>query len=124
MWHNFLSSGAHHLVVTGTVATPEHVAPYRKSLHPTGFTLVRLDATPHALTSRLADRAAGSGPSIPGDTLKGCTPSELRDATELALHEAAALQASRIDDLALDTSNLSAAHAANALFQMLYAEPH
>lgn len=126
MWLNFRSVGARHLVVIGVTVTPEHLAPYRESLHPTRFTLVRLDATPEALSSRLADRALGYGPTIPGDTLRGRSPSELRDVTELTLREAAALQApdmAGLPDLAFDTSDLTAPDSADALFRLLSAEP-
>lgn len=123
MWQNFRTAGAHHLIVTGTIAAAEHLLTYRAALGPSHFALVRLDATAAALTTRLAARATGSGPAIPGDDLRGCTSAELRVATELALHEAASLQASAIDDQALDTTDLSAAEAADALFQTLYVAP-
>jgi hypothetical protein len=119
MWDNFRSAGAQHLVITGTVAIPKDLAPYRASLRPTRFTLARLDASADALTNRLASRAAGSGPAIPGDTLRSCTPAELRDVTARTLHEATALQPSNFADLILDTTHLSAPEAADTLFQLL-----
>lgn len=47
------------------------------------------------------------------------TPSELRDATTFALHEARTLQPSNFAGLILDTTNLTATDPADTLFQLL-----
>ena len=118
-WPTFRAADAHHLVVTGTITSPNDLHTYRAALAPVPITLIRLDASPTALTSRLALRAQGSGPAIPGDDLSGLAGSALRDLADRALREAAATQAAGIGDLALDTSELSVEGAAEALFEML-----
>ena len=85
-----------------------------------------MKASPFLWLSRLANRALGSGPAIPRDALRGCTPSELRDVTELTLREAAALQTpnmAALTDLTLDTSALAAPNSTDALFHLLPAGP-
>ena len=117
-WRTFRAAGAHHLVITGTITAQAQLRPYQATLHPTPFTLIRLDAAPSTHAERIAQRAAGAGPAIPGNTLRGLTGSALDQATEQALHEGSTLQTAAIGDLTLDTTDLTPEQAADALFHL------
>ncbi|WP_344655535.1 hypothetical protein [Catenulispora subtropica] len=120
-WPTFRTAAAHHLVVSGTVTTSDDLDTYRTALSPTPLTLIRLDASADTLTARLALRAQGSGPAIPGDDIRGLPAPALRALTENALREATATQAAGIGDLTLDTTDLTVQEAADALLEMLRA---
>ncbi|MEY9904839.1 hypothetical protein ABIA35_001055 [Catenulispora sp. MAP12-49] len=116
-WRTFRDAGARHLVVTGVIGAQHDFDRYRWALGPVPVMVVRLDADPPALAERVALRARGAGPAIPGDELRGLGVSEQQAVIEQALRQVSAVAA----DLVLDTTALTVAEATSALFDQIAA---
>jgi hypothetical protein len=116
-WRTFRDAGARHLVVTGAIGAEHDLGRYRSALGPVPLMVVRLDADPAALAQRIALRAQGAGPAIPGDELRGLGVPEQQAVIEQALRQVSAVAA----DLVLDTAALTVAEATEALFDQIAA---
>ncbi|MEZ7125082.1 hypothetical protein ACBR40_07075 [Nonomuraea sp. AD125B] len=107
VWAGYREVGAQCLVVSGEADSDDTVQAYAESLPGTALTVCRLDAGPATLADRIARRAQGGGPSIPGDELRGLGPDALRRAAERAAREAEALARAGAGDLRIDTDGRS-----------------
>jgi hypothetical protein len=120
-WRNFRAANAHHLVVTGSITAADDLEHYRAALNWEPIILISLYADRSALAARIALRANGVGPAIPGDDLRGLSASEQDEILDQDLRDSAATKSRGVDDLALDTTDLTAQEAADALFARLRA---
>ncbi|MED7931616.1 adenylyl-sulfate kinase [Nonomuraea sp. LP-02] len=107
VWAGYRAVGAQCLVVSGEADSDDTVQDYADSLPGTALTVCRLDAGPATLAERVARRARGGGPSIPGDGLKGLGPDALKRVADRAVREAEALDRAGASDLRIDTDDRS-----------------
>ncbi|MGW5158374.1 ATP-binding protein [Nonomuraea wenchangensis] len=107
VWAGYRAVGAQCLVVSGEADSDDTVQDYAESLPGTALTVCRLDAGPATLAERVARRARGGGPSIPGDGLRGLGPDALERVAERAAREAEALDRAGAGDLCIATDGRS-----------------
>lgn len=97
VWAGHRAAGARCLVVSGEGGGDAAVL---GSLAGAALTVCRLHAGPATLAGRVALRAAGGGPVVPGDELRGLTPDAVRAVAARAAQEAEALE--RLERAALE----------------------
>jgi hypothetical protein len=106
-WQRFSRAGAKRLVLSGDVATERDLQAYRGALGVTGMTVAALMAGPDALRQRIAMRAEGLGPPLPGDVLRGAPSAEVDAVAARAVEHADAIRRSGVATDLIETDELS-----------------
>lgn len=105
-------AGAETIVVTGDARTVRLLS---ESWAGADTTVVWLDASHEALAERIAERARGRGPAIPGDHRRGLSGRALDDAIAAAVAETRDRAQLPPDTMVVDTSALSPGAAADRI---------
>ncbi|MER7506404.1 hypothetical protein AB0L05_29645 [Nonomuraea pusilla] len=101
VWAGHRAAGARCLVVSGEGGGDAAVL---GSLAGAALTVCRLHAGPATLAERVALRAAGGGPVVPGDELRGLTPDAVGAVAARAAQEAEALERAALEHGAPESS--------------------
>ncbi|MET8866064.1 hypothetical protein ABZW11_24270 [Nonomuraea sp. NPDC004580] len=105
LWAGYRAAGATYLIVCGEADPDETIRDYTRLLPGARLTVCRLHASPATLRERVADRARGGGPAIPGDELRGLDEHALDEAATRAAAEAARLDQAGAGDVRIDTDD-------------------
>jgi len=115
IWRNYRAAGATRLIATGPIEDQAAYQVYAEELPAASVRLCRLRAGYSQLSQRIMSRGAGGSWPQPGDPLRGQPEAVLRAAAARAAEEAAALDRTWPDGIAMDTDGLTVGEAADLI---------